>query len=129
MFGINGVEFIIIVVIALVVIGPERMPEYAQQAKEFIKSMRRMAFDAKDDLKETLGPGLEDINWRQYDPRQYDPRTIVREALAEDDAEREKERSETQAQGRELTPAANASSVPPQRLSAGALAPFDIEAT
>lgn len=126
MFGISGVEFIIIVVIAFVVIGPERMPEYAQQAKEFIKTIRRLAFDAKDDLKDTLGSGLNDINWRQYDPRQYDPRTIVREALAEDDAEREKERLESQAQAREITPAATSNT---SRLSAGTLAPFDLEAT
>ena len=38
--------------------------------------------------------GLEDINWRQYDPRQYDPRVIVKQAFAEDDAEREREAKE-----------------------------------
>lgn len=120
-------EFIIIVVIAFVVIGPERMPEYAEKLKEFVKSVRRMAFDAKDDLKETMGPGLEDINWRQYDPRQYDPRTIVREALAEDDAERERERQSVESRTREIAPVQGTSQT--DRLSVGKLAPFDIEAT
>ncbi|GAA1744526.1 Sec-independent protein translocase TatB [Rothia terrae] len=128
MFGISGMEFIIIVVIALVVIGPERMPEYAQQLKELVKSVRRMAFDAKDDFKEAMGPGvLDDINWRQYDPRQYDPRTIVREALAEDDAERERERQAAEQRTRVIAPVQGTSQT--DRLSAGKLAPFDIEAT
>ena len=83
-FGISGTELIILAIITFVVIGPERMPEYARQIREFVKTVRRMAFDAKDDFKEALGEtGLEDINWRQYDPRQYDPRVIVRQAFAE----------------------------------------------
>lgn len=105
-------------VIVFVVVGPERMPEYARQLKDLIKSLRRTAMDAKDDLKDTLGPELDDINWRAYDPRQYDPRRIVREALLEDDEELEQERER--------------SSTPPSartRLSPGQLAPFDTEAT
>lgn len=121
MFGISGLEFIVLAVLVFVVIGPERMPEYAQQLKDFIKWVRRMAFDAKDDLKETLGPDLGDINWRQYDPRQYDPRVIVREAFAEDDEERRKELEEKAA----ASPAPSVIS----RLPKGAWAPFDAEAT
>ncbi|GAA4790989.1 Sec-independent protein translocase TatB [Rothia endophytica] len=121
MFGISGLEFIVLAILVFVVIGPERMPEYAQQLKDFVKQIRRIAFDAKDDLKETLGPDLGDINWRQYDPRQYDPRVIVREAFAEDEEERRKE-LEARAQA---APAASVTS----RLPRGAWAPFDSEAT
>jgi len=118
-FGINGAEFIVLVVIAFFVIGPERMPEYARQLKDLIKTLRRTAMGAKDDLKDSLGPELNDINWRAYDPRQYDPRRIVREALLEDDEELEQERA------RASTPPAAARS----RLSPGELAPYDTEAT
>ena len=52
MFGISGTELIILAIITFVVIGPERMPEYARQIREFVKTVRRMAFDAKDDFKE-----------------------------------------------------------------------------
>ena len=110
-FGISGLEFIVLVVLTFFVIGPERMPEYARQAKEFIKTVRRMAFDAKDDF-----------NWRQYDPRQYDPRVIVREAFAEDDAERAREAKEREEKNKPV-----ASNI--TRLPRGAYAPFDTEAT
>ena len=122
-FGISGLEFIVLVVLTFFVIGPERMPEYARQAKEFIKTVRRMAFDAKDDFKDVLGDtGLDDINWRQYDPRQYDPRVIVREAFAEDDAERAREAKEREEKNKPI-----ASNI--TRLPRGAYAPFDTEAT
>ena len=69
MFGISGTEFIILAVITFFVIGPERMPEYARQIREFVKTVRRMAFDAKDALRKPWGEtGLEDINWRQIRP-------------------------------------------------------------
>ena len=83
MFGVNGLEFVLIAVIAVFVLGPDRLPEYAQKLARGIRKLRVMAEGAKDQLKDQLGPEYEDINWRQYDPRQYDPRRIVRDALAE----------------------------------------------
>lgn len=83
MAGINGWEFILLAVIAVFVLGPDRLPEYAAKLARGIRKLRVMAEGAKDQLRDQLGPEYEDINWRQYDPRQYDPRRIVREALIE----------------------------------------------
>ena len=81
MFGVNGWEIVLLALIAVFVLGPDRMPEYAQKLARSIRKLRVMAEGAKDQLKDQLGPEYEDINWRQYDPRQYDPRRIVKEAL------------------------------------------------
>ncbi|GGG64625.1 hypothetical protein GCM10011374_30370 [Kocuria dechangensis] len=86
MFGINGGEMIVLLLLALFIIGPERLPGYADQLKDLVKAAKRYASGAKTELKETFGPEIDDVDWRKYDPRQYDPRTIVREALAEADA-------------------------------------------
>ncbi len=88
MFGVNGLEFVLLALIAVFVLGPERLPEYAAKLARGIRRLRVMAEGAKGQLREQLGPEYEDINWRQYDPRQYDPRRIVREALLDplDDA-------------------------------------------
>lgn len=83
MFGINGWEAIILVVLAVVVLGPEQLPEYAAKLAHGVRKLRVMAEGAKVQLKDQLGEDYKDINWRQYDPRQYDPRRIVREALQE----------------------------------------------
>ena len=81
MFDIGGWEFIALIVLAVVILGPERLPEYASKLAQFVKQARSMAEGAKGQLREQMGPEFDDIDWRQYDPRQYDPRRIVREAL------------------------------------------------
>lgn len=80
---INGWELVIIVVVALLVIGPERLPHYLARARETIRDLRRLAEGAKTQLRDQMGPEFDNVDWSAYDPRQYDPRRIVRDALAE----------------------------------------------
>lgn len=124
MFGISGGEAIVILIVALVVIGPERLPEYAQKLKEFIRAAKRYATGARDDLKQTLGPEFSDVDWRKLDPRQYDPRVIVREALLEDDEPPPSGSTASTAAGPPGPGAAR-----PERLAPGRRPPFDPEAT
>ena len=81
MLDVNGWEFIALIVLAVVILGPERLPEYAAKLGRLVRQARAMAEGAKGQLREQMGPDFDDIDWRQYDPRQYDPRRIVREAL------------------------------------------------
>ena len=83
MFGINGGEFLVLLVVALVILGPARLPHYAEQLAGLVKSARRFAKGAQAQMREELGPEFDDIDWQKLDPRQYDPRRIVREALTE----------------------------------------------
>lgn len=85
MFGINGPEFLILAVLALLVIGPERLPKYAAQLGRVVREGRRMATGAREQVRTELGPEFDDVDWKKLDPRQYDPRRIVREALMDDD--------------------------------------------
>ncbi len=108
MLDINGGELLILVLVAIVVIGPERMPEYAKQLRSLVVRGRDMLQQGKATIKAEVG---DEVDWSQLDPRQYDPRRIVREAL------------------NEPSPPTRAAAV--RRLSeapAGA-APFDTEAT
>lgn len=83
MFGINASEFIVLLAVAAVVLGPERMPQYTQQLTRLIRELRRMAQGAQEKVREELGPEFDEVDWRALDPRQYDPRRIVREALSD----------------------------------------------
>lgn len=71
----------------MLLIGPERLPEYAARLREFVRQAKTFADGAKNQLREQMGPEFDDIDWKSYDPRQYDPRRIVREALADLDGE------------------------------------------
>jgi sec-independent protein translocase protein TatB len=82
-FGINGGELIVLLLVALVVLGPERLPQYAEQLAHLVRSARRFAKGAQAQMREELGPEFDDIDWQKLDPRQYDPRRIVRDALSD----------------------------------------------
>ncbi len=107
MFGINGGEFLVLALLAVIVIGPERLPAYARQLREWVIKGRTFVRQGKETLRAEVG---EDVDWSQLDPRQYDPRRIVREALMEP----------------EPRPAA-ATTAPPA--TPAAPAPFDPDAT
>jgi sec-independent protein translocase protein TatB len=82
-FGINGGEFLVLLLVAVIVIGPERLPRYAEQLGSFARQARGYLTDAKAKVDAELGDEFRDVDWASLDPRQYDPRRIVREALAE----------------------------------------------
>lgn len=84
MFGINGGELIIILVLAVVIIGPERLPQFAEQLAHWVRKGKQLFAQAKEKVDEELGPEIGDVDWAKLDPRQYDPRKIVRETLLED---------------------------------------------
>ncbi|MDR7360102.1 sec-independent protein translocase protein TatB [Paeniglutamicibacter sulfureus] len=82
--GINGSELLVLAVLAVVILGPEKLPEYAAQLARLVKELRRMATGAKEQLREEVGDDIADMDWRKLDPRQYDPRRIIKDALLED---------------------------------------------
>ncbi|WP_343212823.1 Sec-independent protein translocase TatB [Arthrobacter sp. Br18] len=84
MLGINGYEFILLGILAVIIVGPERLPDYAAQLGQLVRTLRRMASGARVQLREEMGPEIDDVDWRKLDPRQYDPRRIIKEALADD---------------------------------------------
>jgi sec-independent protein translocase protein TatB len=86
-FGITFDKLAIIAIIAVFVLGPERLPEYARKLAQLVKTVRSMADGAKDRMREEMGPEFDDVDWKRLDPRQYDPRRIIREALLEEDDE------------------------------------------
>lgn len=84
-FGINGGELIVIVVLALVLIGPERLPHYAGQLGALVRQGKVALQSAKERIDDEFGDELKDVDWQKLDPRQYDPRRIVKEALLDDE--------------------------------------------
>lgn len=82
MFGINGGELIVLLIVIAIVVGPERLPGYAQQLGKWARSLKELAQSAKARVDDELGG--ESLDWEALDPRQYDPRRIVREALRDD---------------------------------------------
>ncbi len=90
--GFGFEKLLVIGLVALFLIGPERLPDYATRLARFVRTARRMIDDARDRVKEEMGADFDEEEWRRLDPRQYDPRRIIRDALLEPlDSEDEQE--------------------------------------
>ncbi len=85
MFGLTFEKILIIGIIAVFLLGPDKLPHYAAQFGRLVRQLRDMANGAKDRMRDEMGPEFEELDWKKLDPRQYDPRRIIREALLDDE--------------------------------------------
>lgn len=83
-FGLDWDKLVLILIVAALLVGPERLPQYAETLAKFTLRAREWLSGAKTRVKEELGDDFDDVEWRKLDPRQYDPRRIIRDALLDD---------------------------------------------
>jgi sec-independent protein translocase protein TatB len=84
MFGVGLPELAVIAFVAVLVFGPDKLPEFARQAGRIARQMRTFANQARDELREELGPEYADLNLRDLDPRAIVKKHII-EAMNEVD--------------------------------------------
>jgi sec-independent protein translocase protein TatB len=111
MMGIGFAEFMVIGVVALLVFGPDRLPEFARQAGRMVRQVRTLARQTRDDIRSELGPEYADFELTDLDPRRAIRKHII-EAWDEDDDD---------------SPAQRPKAAPPLRR--GERPPYDHEAT
>ncbi|GAA4266974.1 Sec-independent protein translocase TatB [Frondihabitans peucedani] len=80
----NFDKLFVIALIAVLLLGPARLPIYAQKLAQLVKTVRGMADTARDRMRDEMGDEFSDVDWQKLDPRQYDPRRIIRDALLEE---------------------------------------------
>lgn len=112
MMGIGFTELLVILVVALVAFGPDRLPDFARQAGQLVRQVRRLTQQARNDIRSELGPEYADFELTDLDPRRAIRKHIME---AWDDDEDEPGRSPVRRSG------------PPLR--AGELPPYDSDAT
>jgi sec-independent protein translocase protein TatB len=114
MMGIGFAEFMLIGVVALLVFGPDRLPDFARQAGRMIRQVRTLSKQARDDIRAELGPEYADFELTDLDPRRAIRKHIV-EAWDEDEDATEDPRSVQKES--------------PPTLRAGEIPPYDVDAT
>ena len=78
MFDFGFGEMIGLVVLALILVGPERMPRVASDLAKMIRKVRSMTNTATAEIRENLGPGFEDLK-----PADLNPKTFVKKQLSD----------------------------------------------
>jgi len=81
--GLGGWEVVVLLIVFLVVVGPQRLPEVTRQLVQWVRQARRWVEDSRSTVEDEMGIAIEDL--KKYDPRQYDPRRIIREAWGDTD--------------------------------------------
>jgi sec-independent protein translocase protein TatB len=74
----------VIGVVAVLVFGPDRLPDFARQAGRFLRQVRTFTQAARDDLRSELGPEFADLELSDLDPRKA-VRKHIMEAFEDDD--------------------------------------------
>ena len=78
-----------LLVVALLVFGPDKLPGVARDAAQMLRTVRGMAKDARKQIKTELGPEFSD-----FDMDSLNPRSFVRKNLFEDDDDESQTRPE-----------------------------------
>lgn len=79
MFDIGAPELLVLVIIAVILFGPEKLPEFARKAARVLKYVRTMAGSAQQQLSKELGPEFSDL-----DVRDLNPKTFIQKHLLDD---------------------------------------------
>jgi sec-independent protein translocase protein TatB len=77
-FDIGAPEVLVVLIVALLVFGPDRLPEMARQAGSWMRDLRRMVANARRDLSDGLGVDAADLRKLQnLDPKSYVRRNVL----------------------------------------------------
>jgi sec-independent protein translocase protein TatB len=68
LLDINAPEFVLLLVLAVILFGPERLPDLARKAARVVRYVRTMAGSAQEQLSRELG---QDVDLRDLNPRAF----------------------------------------------------------
>ena len=81
--GINASEFLILVVLAVIFFGPERIPEFSRKAARVVFYVRNIANGATQQLKDELGPEYKDLTLEDLNPKTFVQKYLLDEIQAD----------------------------------------------
>ena len=80
-FDLSVTKLLLLGLIAMLVFGPDKLPQVARDAARMLRQLRGFAQQARSDLKSELGDTVGD-----FDIADLNPRTFVRKHLFDDPA-------------------------------------------
>ncbi|WP_328905685.1 sec-independent translocase [Streptomyces sp. NBC_00234] len=79
---IGALELLTLVVLAVLVFGPDKLPKVIQDVTRTIRKIREFSDSAKEDIRSELGPQFKDFEFEDLNPK-----TFVRKQLMDGDDE------------------------------------------
>ncbi|MCT7354635.1 sec-independent translocase [Streptomyces sp. 15-116A] len=77
---IGPLELVTLIILAVLVFGPEKLPKVIQDVTRTIRKIRDFSESAKQDIRQELGPEFKDFEFEDLNPK-----TFIRKQLDNDD--------------------------------------------
>ena len=84
LLDINGPEFALLIVLAVILFGPERLPDLARKAARLVTFLRGAANNAQQQLTQQLGPEFENLDFRDLNPRTFIQKNLLDNSVIAD---------------------------------------------
>lgn len=68
---IGPLELVTIIVLAVLVFGPDKLPKVIQDVMRTIRKIREFSESAKDDIRQELGPEFKDFEFEDLNPKTF----------------------------------------------------------
>ncbi|MFC9396691.1 sec-independent translocase [Streptomyces sp. NPDC057027] len=68
---IGALELVTLVVLAVLVFGPDKLPKVIQDVSRFIRKIREFSDSAKQDIRTELGPEFKDFEFEDLNPKTF----------------------------------------------------------
>lgn len=81
MFNLGPMEILVLAIVGVVVIGPEKLPGLIKDGARMLKTLRELATGARQQLRDELGPEFADVDFRNLNPRT----AVTRMVFGDDD--------------------------------------------
>jgi sec-independent protein translocase protein TatB len=84
-FNIGPLELVVLAIVGLVVLGPDKLPGLARDAARMIRTLRDLATGAREQLRDELGPEFADVDLRNLNPRHAISKVLLGDEFADVD--------------------------------------------
>lgn len=81
LFDISPLKLVLLLVLAVVVFGPDKLPKMVTEVMGFIRKVREFSESAKTDIRKELGPEFQDFDFTDLHPRTFVKKNILDPAL------------------------------------------------
>lgn len=81
MFNIGPMELLVLAVVGLIVLGPDKLPSLARDAARMIRTLRDLSTGARAQLRDELGPEFADLDLSSLNPRTAIQRAVLGDGL------------------------------------------------
>ncbi|MFD6278033.1 sec-independent translocase [Streptomyces sp. NPDC060209] len=68
---VGFLELVTLVILALVLFGPDKLPEAIRTVSAFVRKFREFSESAKQEVRTGLGPEFEDFEFEDLNPRTF----------------------------------------------------------